>query len=120
MERMNCWRTTWGATLANVGKVLWSLSLGEGSGVSPLHSGVSKEALGWLFIAGLILHAVGTQWLGMASADQREVKRQLRLKADGTPYESTPAAEELRAAIGLGTQTKEQAETPRTLPSNNL
>lgn len=111
MGRMNCWRTTWGATLANVGKILWGLSLGSGAGISPISLGFGKEALGWIFLVGLVLHAIGTQWTGMASADQLEVKRQLGLKADGFPMDDSLMSQQTiddRARIGLGVKAEEE------------
>lgn len=107
MNRMNCWRTTWGATLANVGKILSGLALGDGAGISPVHLSLSKHELGWLFLIGLVLHAIGTQWMGAASADHLEVKKQLGLKADGFPVDEDAMSQKTiddRARIGLGTK----------------
>ena len=100
---MNCWRTTWGATLTNVGNGLKMFALGDATGISPIHTALNKHELGWLLVIGWIMGTVGTQWQGMAAADQKEVKRQLGLKADGFPLENeSQKTTDDRARLGLG------------------
>lgn len=72
---MNCWRTTWGATLANLGRSLTMFALGDATGISPIHTALDKQELGWVFLVGFVLKTVGSQWAGMAAADKREVKK---------------------------------------------
>lgn len=74
--------------MTNVGNLLTYFALGDATGVSPLHTTLDKQALGWLFMIGMLLKTVGTQWQGMASADNNEVKYQLGLNTDGTRPEN--------------------------------
>jgi len=88
--RMNCWRTTWGATLSNVGYAIIGLLLGNATGMSPIKLHFSEDVSSILFVFGFICKIVGTQWQGMAGADQMEVKKQLGLNPDGTPQNDSP------------------------------
>jgi hypothetical protein len=83
---MKCWRTTWSAALTNLGGGMTMLAIGDSTGIG-FHLDLTRRELSWLFLAGWLLRSLGTQLHGAAGADQLEVKKQLGLKADGTPDE---------------------------------
>lgn len=90
---MNCWRTTWGATLVNMGHGFTMLAMGDATGISPIHTSFDKAQLGWLFLIGFVCTTIGTQWVGMSAADQSEVKHQLGLNNAGYPEEEEDTKE---------------------------
>jgi hypothetical protein len=70
--------------MSNIGGILTAFALGDATGIMPLITSLDKKSLGWIFIAGFVIRSVGTQWAGMAAADNQEVKFQLGLAKDGT------------------------------------